>query len=39
MGRRVRFEEGIGSRAFVGEVELKTKPSPSPENVSTKVGE
>lgn len=39
MGRRVRFEEGIGSRAFVGEVELKTKPSSSPENLSTKVGE
>jgi len=29
MGRGVRLEEVIGSLAFVGEIELKTKPSPS----------
>lgn len=39
MGARVRFEEGTCSLAFVGEIELKTKASPSPENLSTKIGE
>lgn len=38
-GRRRRFEEGIGSLAFVGEIELETKPSLLPENLSTKIEE